>query len=68
MCCEGCPQVAHYKCVGLKVAPKGEWWCKDCAAKKAAAQKKQTSSRIQSNQHVSNNGKVSHGRGTSAAR
>ena len=37
MCCESCPQVAHYKCVGLKVAPKGEWWCKDCTAKKAAA-------------------------------
>ena len=37
MCCEGCPKVAHYKCVGLKVPPKGEWWCKDCSAKKAAA-------------------------------
>ena len=40
MCCEGCPQVAHYKCVGFKFSPKGEWWCKDCTAKKAAAQKK----------------------------
>ena len=40
MCCEDCPKVAHYKCIGLKVAPKGEWWCKDCTAKKAVAAKK----------------------------
>ena len=69
MCCEGCPQVAHYKCVGFKFSPKGEWWCKDCTAKKAAAQKKQTSSRIQSNHnHLANNGKISSGRGISSAR
>ena len=37
MCCESCSQVAHYKCAGLRVAPKGEWYCKDCSAKRAAA-------------------------------
>ena len=63
MCCESCPQVAHYKCVGLKVAPKGEWWCKDCTAKKAAAQKKQTNSRIVQS---SNMAKMSNGRGGSS--
>ena len=36
MCCETCPQVAHYQCLGLRQAPKGEWYCKDCIAKKAA--------------------------------
>ncbi len=29
MCCENCPKVAHYGCIGLKSAPKGDWWCKD---------------------------------------
>ena len=63
MCCESCPKVAHYKCIGLKVAPKGDWWCKDCQAKRAAAQKKQTSNRIQGSI-----AKASNGRGTSGAR
>lgn len=37
MCCEDCPKVAHYACAGFKVQPKGDWWCKDCAEKKASA-------------------------------
>ena len=41
LCCEGCTKVAHATCAHLKVAPKGEWHCKDCAAK--LAQKKQAS-------------------------
>lgn len=49
MCCENCPKVAHYQCIGLKTAPKGDWWCKDCLVKKlnAAAQKKEKQSRQQ---------------------
>ena len=44
MCCENCIQVAHYGCVGLKSAPKGDWWCKECSAKKmTTTQKKQVS-------------------------
>ena len=39
LCCGGCTRVAHASCVGLKIAPKGDWHCKDCAAK--LAQKKQ---------------------------
>ena len=47
MCCEDCSQVAHYECAGLKSAPKGDWWCKDCSAKKiATTQKKQMSTRV----------------------
>lgn len=47
MCCENCPQVAHYGCIGLKRAPLGDWWCKDCSVKKAAvAQKKAPSTRL----------------------
>ena len=41
LCCEGCTKVAHASCVNLKIAPKGAWHCKDCAAK--MAQKKQAS-------------------------
>ena len=43
LCCEekACTQVAHAACAGLKTAPKGEWRCRDCAAK--LAQKKQAS-------------------------
>ena len=64
MCCESCPKVAHYKCVGLKVAPRGDWWCKDCTAKRAAAQKKQTNSRLhQGGHHNIPNAKMSNGRG-----
>ena len=37
MCCESCPKVAHYQCIGLKTAPKGEWYCPDCTAKRASA-------------------------------
>lgn len=36
MCCESCPQVAHYQCIGLRQAPKGDWWCKDCTIKRGA--------------------------------
>ena len=41
LCCEGCTKVAHPSCANLKIAPKGAWHCKDCAAK--MAQKKQAS-------------------------
>ena len=34
MCCEICPNVAHWKCLGFKTEPKGDWYCKDCLAKK----------------------------------
>ena len=35
MCCDGCTQVAHFDCLDLKKEPKGDWFCKDCAQKKA---------------------------------
>lgn len=35
LCCEGCTQVAHVSCVGLRAKPKGEWLCKDCVVKEA---------------------------------
>ena len=41
LCCEGCTKVAHASCASLKIAPKGAWHCKDCAAK--LVQKKQAS-------------------------
>ena len=27
---EGCPKVAHIKCVGLREVPVGHWWCPAC--------------------------------------
>jgi len=30
MCCEGCSNVAHYPCLGLKDPPDEEWYCEDC--------------------------------------
>lgn len=55
MCCENCPQVAHYGCIGLKRAPLGDWWCKDCSAKKAAASlKKPTNTRVNKDVKMSN--------------
>ena len=38
MCCDGCTQVAHFDCLDLKKEPKGDWFCKDCAQKKAVTQ------------------------------
>ena len=46
MCCEDCPQVAHYGCIGLKRAPQGDWWCKDCEAKKANKKKSAASGKV----------------------
>ena len=58
MCCEECPKVAHYGCVGFKTAPKGDWWCKDCTAKKSsAAQKKQATKQATSNVRVASAGR-----------
>jgi hypothetical protein len=30
LCCESCPGVFHYECVGLKVPPAGIWKCAAC--------------------------------------
>eukprot|EP00742_Colponemidia_sp_Colp-10_P010775 GILJ01011869.1.p1 GENE.GILJ01011869.1~~GILJ01011869.1.p1 ORF type:complete len:1279 (+),score=240.48 GILJ01011869.1:198-4034(+) len=30
LCCEGCPNTFHLKCVGLKSVPKGSWFCPPC--------------------------------------
>ncbi|CAG9321109.1 unnamed protein product [Blepharisma stoltei] len=28
--CEACPKVVHFSCIGLKKAPKKEWYCDSC--------------------------------------
>ena len=30
LCCDGCPGVFHYECVGLKAPPAGMWKCAAC--------------------------------------
>ena len=30
VCCDKCPGVYHYECLGLKVAPAGAWKCPAC--------------------------------------
>jgi hypothetical protein len=33
ICCDGCTQVAHVFCTGLRVKPTGDWHCEDCLYK-----------------------------------
>ena len=35
--CDGCPNVSHPTCVGLKDVPEGDWFCHKCTAKKDLA-------------------------------
>lgn len=30
LCCDNCPRSFHLKCVGLKIIPEGDWFCKRC--------------------------------------
>lgn len=30
LCCDGCPNVVHSKCIGLTEVPEGEWFCEEC--------------------------------------
>jgi hypothetical protein len=30
MCCDGCPRTFHTKCLRMKRAPAGEWFCRAC--------------------------------------
>ncbi|KAK4662780.1 origin recognition complex subunit 4 [Podospora pseudopauciseta] len=34
--CDSCDMAVHQKCYGVARIPKGDWFCKDCAEKKAA--------------------------------
>ena len=33
--CDGCDHACHLKCAGLRRVPKGDWFCRDCTAKRA---------------------------------
>jgi len=33
LCCESCPTVSHYNCVGLATVPEGDWACWKCVRK-----------------------------------
>lgn len=35
--CDGCPNVSHPTCAGLKDVPDGDWFCHKCTAKKVLA-------------------------------
>ena len=35
ICCDGCAQVAHVFCTGLRVKPSGDWHCEDCLYKQS---------------------------------
>ena len=37
VCCDGCANVVHAKCVGLDKVPEGEWFCEECQIKKDAS-------------------------------
>lgn len=35
LCCDGCANVVHPKCVGLESAPEGDWYCEECETKES---------------------------------
>lgn len=35
LCCDGCPNVVHAKCISLVNLPEGDWFCEKCTAKKS---------------------------------
>ena len=37
LCCDGCPNVVHSRCVGLAEVPEGEWYCEECVIKGKSA-------------------------------
>eukprot|EP01022_Parablepharisma_sp_SALTPOND_P017075 TRINITY_DN2653_c0_g1_i1.p2 TRINITY_DN2653_c0_g1~~TRINITY_DN2653_c0_g1_i1.p2 ORF type:complete len:869 (+),score=114.32 TRINITY_DN2653_c0_g1_i1:1605-4211(+) len=37
LCCDTCPNVAHFGCVGLQKAPSGMWQCENCENKSIMA-------------------------------
>jgi hypothetical protein len=34
LCCDGCANVVHGKCIGLTSFPEGDWFCEECLHKK----------------------------------
>lgn len=32
LCCDGCPNVVHCKCVSLSKLPEGDWFCEECVS------------------------------------
>jgi len=36
LCCDGCSNVVHTKCVGLSEIPEGDWYCKECIDRQKA--------------------------------
>jgi PHD-finger len=34
-CCDGCPNVLHGECIGLKEIPEGDWFCEECEREKS---------------------------------
>ena len=35
LCCDGCPNVVHAKCISLVDLPEGDWFCEKCTTKKS---------------------------------
>ena len=35
LCCDGCPNVVHARCISLINLPEGDWFCEKCVAKKS---------------------------------
>jgi hypothetical protein len=33
LCCDGCPNVVHRKCISLTTLPEGDWFCDECLLK-----------------------------------
>ena len=43
LCCDGCSNVVHPKCIGMTEIPDGDWFCEACMTKKNGSKKQAAS-------------------------